>query len=616
MENDDREFAKRCEELINQYNLADGKRIGFMGGGNIGEIYFVLSALPAIKANTGIDFVIFTYKNCMTEQLIKLFNNNGITLNYERLNYNLELLYSKVSDNCKSKYDNVLCSVIYLRKIKMISQWYCSREIKRKLVHPKYIESESKQYLESLNISPGRTVFFIPDARWITRFPDVFWKSAIKFYQLLGYSILVNSRTDMGFGEDVRYIYPPIEHVVPLANLCGHVFGIRTGLTEIIALETTARVIIVGMPHRLVWSYPFLDESKITYLNTSSLRSYGLACMDDAFNLINNNLEQRIAITVNISASKIILREKWKTASVCSNKAKWFVAYFQKINEWDKADPDDFCSALYRQSVHSDTLFLEWRIEPPLAYENYVALVDAKLEKPVLEFKNIRDDAVALQAPYSGEYYVFVKLFHPHTGSYAYFETDHVHIDLPWACQLRACVNYEAYLHLLAQYKEKALIIIASHDTPTNGPANKKLFLDALGLQKGQQAAFRNTYIAVLDKGTAVYENYSADLRQTYIHAHAGMEAAINSGAYCQERACSFSTSIKLNHLEYALNMRGLNFVVWDLENNKLADAVAFDTYLPENRPARFKDSFYTQAAKQPDAVLSETQGGEDGNVA
>lgn len=96
-----------------------------------------------------------------------------------------------------------------------------------------------------------------------------------------------------------------------------------------------------------------------------------------------------------------------------------------------------------------------------------------------------------------------------------------------------------------------------------------------LGLIESLKDQFRSSYIAVIDQGTVMYENIDNKKITTYGELSDGtcysvVSAGAEYGNYC---------SIIIDGMEYAVNARGLNIVVYDNNTGSVADSVSFDTY-------------------------------------
>lgn len=86
----------------------------------------------------------------------------------------------------------------------------------------------------------------------------------------------------------------------------------------------------------------------------------------------------------------------------------------------------------------------------------------------------------------------------------------------------------------------------------------------------------RDSYYAVLYHGESLDENVSHDKLTTSGKLQNGTEYEIVSAGY---DTGEYVASIRLAGEEYAVNDRGMNFVVYDEKNHEVVDSVCFDTH-------------------------------------
>lgn len=98
--------------------------------------------------------------------------------------------------------------------------------------------------------------------------------------------------------------------------------------------------------------------------------------------------------------------------------------------------------------------------------------------------------------------------------------------------------------------------------------------LKILGIQTDLKGKTRYSYYAVISPiGTK--EDISADSEVSCKGEVDGIAFSISSAGY----AAGNSSSILINGIEYSKNVRGLNFVIYDLKDKQVAESVTFDTY-------------------------------------
>ncbi|NLK40400.1 MAG: 4Fe-4S binding protein [Clostridiales bacterium] len=133
------------------------------------------------------------------------------------------------------------------------------------------------------------------------------------------------------------------------------------------------------------------------------------------------------------------------------------------------------------------------------------------------------------------------------------------------------------YLELLNKYKSKYIIFISVKDTPGFKLDNSiALKLMSLGLKTDLQNKHWHSYIGIVDSGNLVYEKLSSyneglvfekKLKRMHVHV---VSKPFKKGNVAK---------IILDGIDYAINKRGLNIVVYDKYATKVIDSVCFDTH-------------------------------------
>lgn len=138
------------------------------------------------------------------------------------------------------------------------------------------------------------------------------------------------------------------------------------------------------------------------------------------------------------------------------------------------------------------------------------------------------------------------------------------------------------FLNQLNMQKSKLLILIAAKDTP-GVPITTALngSLHNLGLKADFKHLHWNGYCAAIYRGELVCEKYEYDHFVECSGTVDGIPYYLFSGPFHSKN----NSIISANGINYSINTRGLNFVVYDLERDYVTDSVAFDTYL-SNFPA------------------------------
>ena len=132
----------------------------------------------------------------------------------------------------------------------------------------------------------------------------------------------------------------------------------------------------------------------------------------------------------------------------------------------------------------------------------------------------------------------------------------------------------EAYFHeFLMSLKDKDFIVSIRDDGTRSLSKSIMSDLEELGITSNLLGMYRMSYYAVVSDGKAV-EDLSSGILQ-----HSGVIGGKEYQVISAGHNVGNNSSILIDGKEYSLNVRGMNFVV--LENDKIIDTVAFDTFLP-----------------------------------
>jgi len=104
--------------------------------------------------------------------------------------------------------------------------------------------------------------------------------------------------------------------------------------------------------------------------------------------------------------------------------------------------------------------------------------------------------------------------------------------------------------------------------------------LTNLGMQLDLTDKFRYGYIGVFSD-EFVYEDIGEDLLilDKKVETYDGLDLSITSAGFLSGNI----SSIKIDNVEYSLNKRGMNLVVYDLENKRVVDSINVDLFGDEN---------------------------------
>lgn len=137
--------------------------------------------------------------------------------------------------------------------------------------------------------------------------------------------------------------------------------------------------------------------------------------------------------------------------------------------------------------------------------------------------------------------------------------------------------EFDAYLKRISD--PKYTVFLAIHDDGTRALTDgQKEQLSLMGLTADFADMTRYSYLAVIDQGILTAEDSSETKAvETNGVTNKGVAYTVKSAGYSaiQEKEM---TSILLDGLEYGMDRRGMNFVIYDNDVDRIVDSVVFDT--------------------------------------
>lgn len=137
--------------------------------------------------------------------------------------------------------------------------------------------------------------------------------------------------------------------------------------------------------------------------------------------------------------------------------------------------------------------------------------------------------------------------------------------------------NFSEYLSELEQKENYTIFIAACDEASQSLSLRWRILLENLGLKENLQGKFRSSYYAVIENGKVICEKlgYDEAIYETgkfdkNTHTYDIYSAGYSGGS---------KASVCIDGVEYAINGRGLNIVVYDNVKDYVVDSVCFDTY-------------------------------------
>lgn len=141
------------------------------------------------------------------------------------------------------------------------------------------------------------------------------------------------------------------------------------------------------------------------------------------------------------------------------------------------------------------------------------------------------------------------------------------------------------YLNILNIIKSKYLIILAVRDTPGDLLPDEVIEkIHSLGFTDFCKELWR-MYIGVSLKSTIVFNKSGEKIEAPVTYTLRGNN--LNLNAVSKAWRNGNQASVVINGNEYSVNIRGLNFVVYDADNDKLVDSIGYDRHTNDERFVR-----------------------------
>lgn len=137
------------------------------------------------------------------------------------------------------------------------------------------------------------------------------------------------------------------------------------------------------------------------------------------------------------------------------------------------------------------------------------------------------------------------------------------------------------YIEFLGALKWDYLIVLAIRDTVGKNFQNVIQEIKKLGFTKLSDD-FRRTYVGVLSKGELLCDAAGDGIEDMkYTNKELGLSVLSSSFERLNK------AEIIIDGIDYAVNIRALNFVVYDIENRVLIDSVGYDNFWPDEKFVR-----------------------------
>lgn len=579
------DFEEACEGVIKEFGLIKNKRMAVLYGPNVGDFYCLCSTVEHAEKLLNME-VILLYHSEMQREIVSWFEYGDYTIKGGRITEEVYSAIRGLNLESKKKYQDYLIF------------WNCGNEDFRKLtrnVSGAFLKNAKNPSFPYVNISqkykeyvvPKRTVLIVPEARSVQPLPIWFWNFAAYLFEAMGYSVVFNAPPQNAKLYRGKSLLIPISDVVRFADECGFVFGVRTGLFDVLSVSTARLVIFSSKlykPLDLIYNIDnpdnriktfFYDDADPFFWKTEPI-SYIIKDFDDNFHPIMEMLH-KICEYESRNSSRTYPVQILKSY-VCK---KTFNRY---VVEDSGTYIEPFGDFMYSYDISNGKLIFSIRNATADRYR-----FDYKLfcnEKCLTELNDTHSNCLAYPLEQSGEYYIRATITDLKSFDQEYFETHRLVYLVPVPHSLNMlslCKDFYSYITALKHFGKEIAAFICSRDSHTFFRKTKDTevlqHLQMLGLQSDLEGTPRHSYIGIIDGSSVIYEMLSKS--ETIVHHYESDECdvVIESSGYNATQSSKTSVKIEINGENEAIDKRGLNFVVWDKKSKTVIDSVVFDTF-------------------------------------
>jgi hypothetical protein len=206
----------------------------------LGDVYWVMSFLPAYLAKHKIDDVVIIVNGDACKQVAELFvdANHALSLpNAEMEEFAQALIYCNEPNCIIAHHDKIYTdnSIKYLNShfISFIDYYKYIIFGLDKSAEP--IAPHSHLPFENtIGVLQGKTLIISPNAKSIVLLPSEFWQEAIQEYKNKGFMVCTNVIGNEAPLENTIPISFPLNQAISAVEYAGHFMGIRSGLCDVI----------------------------------------------------------------------------------------------------------------------------------------------------------------------------------------------------------------------------------------------------------------------------------------------------------------------------------------------------------------------------------------------
>lgn len=561
-------------KLINELKLVKNKRMAVDYSDHIGDFYSLCASVQYAERKLDKEFIIIFCSDIQQEIIDWFSYDDQVIKSYRMSKEEYDTFHNANLSSLASSEEHLQYFVSFAAGdpdfrglTRNISDCFPAEHLRKPLIEP--CEDILIKY-RSL-ILPQKTVFIIPDSRYVAPLPVWFWNQAAQFFKYLGYKVIFNADPQKPNIYNGECIYIPLSEIVGFANECGLVFGVRTGLFDVLSASTAQMIIFSTKRYRPldeVFHIPNSDkriktvfyEDRDPYFKRTQAVSFAERYYDET----NKNaswllaeLCKELTHEQRSSPECAVILKSYRCEMDC-NRYLW----------WDaKSHIPPFAVTQYTYTLDNERI--NFRILG-LSEKDY--RFDYKIYCNNCEISSISDlhsSCLAYPLKRSGEYYVKATITALGNYDQEFFETKRLFFAAP-ICrsldELQLCGDFYSYILALQKFSSQIVVLISAKDAyvyfEKNMDSQQLRVMNLLGLRTDFESTCRYSFIGVINGGKTEMELLSPDKALKHRCEINGKEILIESSGYNAAHSPDIDISIEIESNNVAVNKRGLNIVV------------------------------------------------------
>ena len=574
------------KRIAKEASLIPGKRKAYLSYNNLGDFYSLCTALQYAEQVLGIEYVLL-YCSDSQKNIAKWFSYDGYEIHLYKITKDEYNILFGADNAAKREYEDLISFIGSDEKLHSLV-FNTSLQYGQELRPPHINEIDKDSYIEKYRIIPGKTIIIIPSSKCLVPFPDWFWNFSAEIFKFMGYKVLFNAPDNEKDRWNGDTLFINVCDMPGIADLCGNVFSVRTGLLDVIS-SSTAQMMIFSTeafrPIDEVYKIPNADKRIRTFFyEKGDLFFEKTKPLNYIFSAFNKRREATNDILYSVF-KYIYLQGKIGGDRKLSD-AHLLNAYSYK-NYCNKCDKDSrfaiqpFVDVKYSLYIDDSILIFTMPLMESGKYRYDITI--RKEEKWYWTVTDYRENTLMYELTEDGRYSVDVCITSVNTLAREYFTTEAIRYSASRGIQTIS--TFSDYINKLLDFSSDLIIFIAVRDTcvdnSNRNAANKLLFLNSLGLKEHLNEHFRHSYAAVIDGGNVVLEEFSSDsaVRMQYSFGEHNAEL-VSEGWNVKKYPAPIN--ITIDGSDYAINRRGINIVVWNKKEERVIDSVCFDFFYCE----------------------------------